>query len=168
MPQAAAREADGRGPKSFIGKVRSVADGDSLVVEDAGGVRSKVRLFGVDAPERGGQSRYGQPYAQRSRRNLSDLVYRKAVRVEWHEYDSYGRMIGKVWLGDADVGLRQVCDGYAWVYRHYADELSAQDRKAYTECEQAARARRLGLWRDSRPMAPWEWRHSERNRELEP
>jgi endonuclease YncB( thermonuclease family) len=162
------RRIEGNGHKSFVGRVRSIGDGDSIVVEDAEGYRARVRLFGIDAPERSGPSRYGQPYAQKARRNLSALVYRKSVRVQWHAYDSYGRMIGQVWLDDVDVGLRQICDGYAWLFRQYADELSAGDRRAYAQCEQAAREERRGLWRDSRPVPPWEWRHGERSKELEP
>jgi micrococcal nuclease len=165
---ASERRIEGNGHKPFVGKVRSIADGDSIVVEDAEGYRAKVRLFGIDAPERGGGTRYGQPYAQRARKNLSELIYRKTVRVQWHTYDSYGRMIGQVWLDSADVGLRQICDGYAWLFRQYADELSGPDRKAYAECEETARAQRRGLWRDSRPVPPWEWRHSDRSKELEP
>ena len=156
------------GVRTFAGRVRSVSDGDTIVVEDAQGYRGKVRLFGIDAPERASGARYGQPYAQRSRKNLSDLVYRKSVRVAWREHDNYGRMIGHVWLEDIDVALRQVCDGYAWVFRRYADQMTARESKAYDECEQTARNQRRGLWRDSKPVPPWEWRHSARSKELEP
>jgi len=77
-------------------------------------------------------------------------------------------MIGRVWLGDVDAGLRQVCAGYAWVYREFVGDFSPDELRAYLDCEQAARAERRGLWRDSNPVAPWEWRHSPRRKELEP
>jgi micrococcal nuclease len=127
-----------------------------------------VRLFGIDAPERGGQERYGQPFAQRARKNLSELVYRKTVRVEWHTYDGYGRMVARVWLDGADIGLQQVCSGYAWVFRRFADEFTPAERNSYEDCEQFARKERRGLWRDRKPVPPWEWRHSEWTRELQP
>ena len=85
-----------------------MSDGDSIVVEDADKQRTKVRLSGIDAPERGGQQGYGQPFAQRSRQNLSKLVYRGTVRVEWRTYDGFGRMIGRVWLGDVHVNAAAV------------------------------------------------------------
>ena len=88
--------------------------------------------------------------------------------MAWREHDNYGRMIGHVWLEDIDVALRQVCDGYAWVFRRYADQMTARESKAYDECEQTARNQRRGLWRDSKPVPPWEWRHSARSKELEP
>jgi len=154
--------------KRFTGRVRSVGDGDTIVVEDDDKHRNKVRLSGIDAPERGGQSTYGQPYAQRSRQNLSKLIYRGAVRVDWRTYDGFGRMIGRVWLGDVDAGLHQVCAGYAWVYREFVGDFSPDELRAYLDCEQAARAERRGLWRDSNPVAPWDWRHSPRRKELEP
>jgi endonuclease YncB( thermonuclease family) len=161
----AERPVDSSVRKQFSGRVRSVSDGDTIVVEDRDSQRNKVRLFGIDAPERG---RYGQPFAQKARKNLSDLVYRKIVRVEWHTYDGYGRMVARVWLDGNDVGLHQVCSGYAWVFRRFAEELTPTERKSYEDCEQLARKERRGLWRDRKPVPPWEWRHSEWTRELQP
>jgi len=154
--------------KQFVGRVRSVSDGDNIVVEDADKQRNKVRLSGIDAPERDGQQGYGRPFAQRSRQNLSKLVYRGTVRVQWRTYDGFGRMIGRVWLGEVDAGLHQVCAGYAWVYREFVAEFTPDELQAYLDCEQTARAERRRLWRDSNPVASWEWRRSPRRKELEP
>jgi YD repeat-containing protein len=165
---AAERPVDSSERKQFSGRVRSVSDGDTIVVEDHDSQRNKVRLFGIDAPERGGRDRYGQPFAQKARRNLSELVYRRTVQVEWHTYDGYGRMIARVWLDGIDVGLQQVCSGYAWVFRRFADQLTPAERKSYQDCEQVARKERRGLWRERNPVPPWEWRHSEWTRELQP
>jgi endonuclease YncB( thermonuclease family) len=143
----------------FTGKVRSVADGDTLVVEDGHRQRVRVRLSGIDAPELAGHPGRSQPYGQRARRALSQRVYRRQVRVEWHVCDDYGRVVGRVLLDGEDVGLRQVCDGYAWVYRQYLDDLPAQARVRYLRCERKAREDGVGLWAGSRPVPPWEWRH---------
>jgi endonuclease YncB( thermonuclease family) len=75
-------------------------------------------------------------------------------------------MIGRVWLGD--VGLHQVCPGYAWVYREFVAEFTPDELQAYLDCEQTARAERRGLRCDSDPVAPWGSRRSPRRKELEP
>jgi len=109
-----------------------------------------------------------QPFGQRSKENLSRLVFNKEVRVEWEKRDRYKRIVGKVWVQPAscptcpmtlDAGHAQITVGLAWWYRKYATEQSPQDRGAYEFSEQEARAKRVGLWRDDVPMPPWEWRH---------
>jgi hypothetical protein len=46
----------------------------------------------------------------------------------------------------------------AWWYREYAKEPSAEDRASYAAEEEVAKATRSGLWRDAKPVTPWEWR----------
>jgi endonuclease YncB( thermonuclease family) len=58
------------------------------------------------------------------------------------------------------VALAQIDAGLAWWYRKYAKEQSAQDRVTYAAVEQDAQESRRGLWRDTDPVPPWEWRHS--------
>jgi endonuclease YncB( thermonuclease family) len=70
-----------------------------------------------------------------------------------------------VWIGDTDVGLTQVCDGYAWVDDRFLSEFSDAEQQAYRACEERARKERRGLWRDPRPTPPWEWRRSQRGAE---
>ncbi len=57
-----------------------------------------------------------------------------------------------------DVNLEQVREGSAWVYTQYLRELPAEDRKLYLEAERQAKSERRGLWRDSEPEPPWQWR----------
>lgn len=85
-----------------------VADGDTITVLDAGKVQHKVRLAGVDAPEK------AQPFGQRSRESLEDLVAGRTVIVETHKKDRYGRYVGKVILNSRDVNLEQIRRGMAW------------------------------------------------------
>ena len=128
-------------------------------------VQHRVRLSGIDAPER------AQPFGERSRQNLSRLVAGKPVEVRWHKRDRYGRVVGQVWVvsPDArcqgagcpktlDAGLAQLTVGLAWHYKQYAGEQSAEDRERYGFAEEEARARRAGLWREADAVAPWEWR----------
>ena len=64
--------------------------------------------------------------------------------------------------GSTDVSLEQLRAGLAWWYREYAKEQSAEDRASYAAAEEEARTRRIGLWKDPKPVPPWEWRRGKR------
>jgi endonuclease YncB( thermonuclease family) len=117
-----------------------------------------VRLSGIDAPEK------KMPFGQRSKQNLSDLVYGRWVEVEGEKTDRYGRLVGKVLVNGNDANLAQVQSGMAWHYKAYQREQSVLDQRAYAEAESKAAADRQGLWVDRHPVAPWDWR-KERRRE---
>ena len=143
------------------GRVVGVADGDTVTVLDAGRQQHRIRLGGIDAPEK------VQPFGEKSKQNLSRLVFGKDVRVEWEKRDKYKRIVGKVWVQPEscpscpmtlDAGHAQITVGLAWWYRKYANDQSPQDRGAYEFSEQEARAKRIGLWSDPDPIPPWEWR----------
>lgn len=138
------------------GRVVAVTDGDTIKVLDASRVEHKIRLTGVDAPER------GQPYRNASRKHLADLVAGKQVTVESNKNDRYGRVLGKVIVDGTDANLEQVKAGYAWWYRYYAKEQPRADRKAYEQAEVTAKAEGRGLWADSNPINPYEWRKGKR------
>ena len=135
------------------GRVVAVSDGDSVTVLDAERHQHKVRLAGIDAPEK------AQAFGQASKISLSDQIFGREVAVTWDKRDRYGRIIGKIAVDHLDVCLEQVRRGMAWHYKQYARDQSPDDRGAYAEAEVAARAARAGLWRDVAPVAPWEWRH---------
>ena len=135
------------------GKVVGVSDGDTVTVLDAERHQHKVRLAGIDAPEK------AQAFSQASKTSLSDQIFGREVVVTWDKRDRYGRIIGKISVDFRDVCLEQVRRGMAWHYKQYARDQAPDDRGAYDEAEVAARAARAGLWRDVAPVAPWEWRH---------
>ena len=143
----------------LTGKVIAVADGDTVTVIDADQNKHKIRLAGIDAPE----SR--QPYGQRSRQSLSDLVSGQWVQVFYDKADRYGRLVGKVRVAGRDANLEQVRRGLAWHYKKYEAEQGEQDRQAYAAAEQQAQSARLGLWRDPGPQAPWDYRQLQRRAE---
>lgn len=140
------------------GKVVRVADGDTITVLDAQMQQHKIRLAGIDAPER------RQAFGQRSREFLSSLVAAQLVEVETEKTDKYGRSVGKVLLQGRDVNLAVVAAGLAWHYKEYESEQSPADRLLYSYAEQEARDLRKGLWVDPAPEAPWDWRHNGRGR----
>jgi len=135
------------------GRVVGVTDGDTITVLDADKVQHKIRLAGIDAPEK------KQAFGNRSKESLSDLVFDKTVIVETEKRDRYGRQIGKVLVDGQDVNLVQIERGMAWFYRQYRSEQSANDQRLYEAAEDAARAGRRGLWRDAEPVPPWDFRH---------
>jgi len=136
----------------LVGRVVAVADGDTLTVLDASRRQRKVRLAGIDAPEK------KQPFGNVSRQSLGQLTQGKQVLVEWHKRDRYGRLVGKVYVDNLDVNLEQIRRGLAWHYVEYANEQSLADRTSYSVTEHGARSARRGLWQDSSPIPPWEWR----------
>jgi endonuclease YncB( thermonuclease family) len=148
------------------GKVVKIADGDTVTIVDDSGKKHRIRLAGIDAPEK------DQPYGDISTQGLNKLVSGRIVTIEYEKRDRYKRIIGKVLVdppGDVfcmaldcvkkiDVGLEQIKAGLAWHYKKYQREQPEEDRKLYAEAELEARARQIELWKDKEPMAPWEWR----------
>lgn len=140
----------------IIGKVISVRDGDTVVMLDSTLKQYRVRLQGIDAPES------KQPFGQRSKQSLSNLVYGRQVVAECSKQDKYKRSVCKVVVEGKDANLAQIEAGMAWWYRDYAKEQSADDRRTYEASEDEAKSIRRGLWSDSEPVAPWEWRRRAR------
>ena len=102
--------------ETISGRVVGVADGDTLTLLDSSNQQHRIRLYGIDAPEK------KQPFGSRAKQNLSSLAYGKSVTVEWSKLDRYGRIVGKAIVNGEDVGLRQLQAGLAWWYRQYARE----------------------------------------------
>jgi endonuclease YncB( thermonuclease family) len=139
------------------GRVVGVADGDTITVLDAAKTQHKIRLAGIDAPEK------SQPFGQRSKESLSDLVFSKTVTVETGKTDRYGREVGKVLADGIDANLAQLQRGFAWHYKAYEREQTATDRKLYADAESEAKATHRGLWKVAEPVAPWEYRKAKRD-----
>jgi endonuclease YncB( thermonuclease family) len=135
------------------GKVVNVADGDSITIVDSIYTQHKIRLSGIDAPEK------SQPFGTRSKQSLSDMVFSKTVIVDTDKRDRYGRNVGKVLVDGIDANLEQVRRGMAWHYKAYAKVQPATDQQAYANAEIDAKTARRGLWVDENPMAPWDFRH---------
>ena len=131
------------------GYVVGITDGDTLTVVDSDKHQFKIRLKGIDAPER------NQAFGEKSKTNLSRLAFNKDVEVEWNTKDRYGRIVGKVMVAGQDVCLQQVKEGMAWWYAKYQSEQTQKDRAAYELAESQAKMYRYGLWNDKNPVPPW-------------
>lgn len=138
------------------GKVIRVLDGDTIEVKTLPAkivvyeVPIRVRLINIDAPEK------KQAFGRWSANQLKALLAAQAVTVMYTQTDRYGRIIGRVFTTNGtDASRFMVQSGAAWVYERYnADEsLPALQREAQEQ--------KRGLWADSNPVPPWEWRHKQ-------
>lgn len=134
------------------GKVVSVADGDTITVLDSQKTQHKIRLQGIDAPER------AQAFGNKSKQSLHEMVHGKQVTVDYQKKDKYGRVVGKILLNNTDVCLEQLKRGMAWHYKQYAKEQPKEDQETYSLAEQQAKTELKGLWKDKQPVPPWEFR----------
>ncbi|HZR82061.1 MAG TPA: thermonuclease family protein [Candidatus Binatia bacterium] len=129
------------------GKVTRVRDGDTIEIR-RGGETIRVRVSGIDCPER------GQPWSAKAKQATADLVGNREVVVRVHDHDVYGRTVGEVLLPDGrNLGEELVRQGLAWHYRHYSNDPTL------ARLEAEARAAHRGLWIDPHPTPPWEYRH---------
>lgn len=140
-------------PTRFSGVVSRVSDGDTVWVQpDAAPgerghrARIKVRLLGLDAPER------CQAHGREAGAALAALVQGRHVEVQRRATDDYGRALGTLSLGTQDVGALLVRDGHAWS-AHYRGAPGP-----YANEERAARAARRGLFAEPAPVEPWRFR----------
>lgn len=138
-------------PQLLEGICVGVSDGDSLHMELPDGERVRVRLYGIDAPEK------DQECALAARKKLGKLIYDKEIRVEVLDVDKYGRYVGKVYAGARYVNRFMLKEGLAWHYKHYAadDELLA-------EAEARAKAAGRGIWATESPCRPRIFRSEQR------
>ena len=136
----------------MTGRVVGIIDGDTIDVLMPGLQVVRVRLAGIDAPER------GQAFGTVAKAALSELVFARQVTVQWKKRDRYERLVGKVSVSGADANLAMLTRGMAWHYVRFEAEQERADRDAYAQAEREARAQRRGLWGDPKPVAPWDYR----------
>lgn len=148
------------------GKVVKVSDGDTILVLTADGAKLKSRLYGIDAPETpkgnhgtGKINKPGQPYGEEAERVLTQKVLGKMVRLEILDIDQYKRIVSRVILNGRDINREMVREGWAWAYKQYLQSPYASE---YIGAEKQARTARLGLWQQSNPQPPWEFRKTHR------
>ncbi len=128
-----------------LARVTYVPDGDSLVVT-RGGEEIRVRLWGIDAPEK------GQVMASASRSLTEQLCLRHDVELVEHGTDKYDRLLAEVYADGVYVNQELLRAGLAWCFDNRHVEL--------LQLEQEARAKQIGIWSELNPMRPSDWRRS--------
>jgi endonuclease YncB( thermonuclease family) len=148
---APARAAD----LNLSGRIVGVMDGDTVALLTDANVRVRIRLVEIDAPEK------SQPWGMNAKKALSNLVFQKEVVVLDRGLDSYGRTLGRIYVGPVDVSAAMVRSGSAW-----ADQQHLID-PSFVALEETARRARLGLWSlpASQTIPPWQWRHDRSSRQ---
>lgn len=132
-------------------QVVEIVDGDTILVQNINR-QLKVKFRGVDAPEK------DQPFGDIAEKHLADLVLGKIVLVDFSALGNEKNLVARVYLDRMDVGQQVIRDGVAWFDKIDGRELSAQEQAMYAASEEAARAERRGIWQESQPTPPWEWR----------
>ena len=135
-------------------RVVGVSDGDTLTALSANRRRLTCRLYGIDAPEK------KQAFGQASKISLAALSYGRPAQIEVVGRDRYGRAICRVVVGGVDVNREQIVRGMAWMYRQYTSDFD------YSQAETTARARRVGIWGELEPVAPWAFRKYGRSKAI--
>ena len=134
------------------GKVVGITDGDTLTLLDENHAQYRIRVSGIDTPER------GQAYGHVASESLAKLAFGQLATADCPKQDRYGRWVCVVRVNGVDVGLAQVKSGLAWHYKKYASEQTPTDQELYAMAEQEARVAGIGLWKDAEPTPPWDWR----------
>jgi micrococcal nuclease len=135
---------------NLSGKVVAIADGDTFTLLLADNSTKKIRLHGVDAPER------KQPFGTVARQRLSELIFSKPVKVQQTDIDQYGRVVAIAYVDGTSVNEEMLRSGLVWHYTEY------DKNPKWAELEREARRAKVGLWQDPNPVAPWEWRRVQR------
>ena len=136
--------------EEVVGRVVRVADGDTITVLSTSTAQHKIRLQGIDAPEK------KQAFGNASRKFLSGLVANREVRVTYVKRDRYGRILGTVFVDGRDINLEMLKAGMAWHYKKY------DSTPAYAQAESEARAAKRGLWQDKSSIEPESFRKAKR------
>lgn len=130
------------------GKVINISDGDTITILTKDKEQIKIRLFGIDAPEK------KQAFGNKSKQYLSNLVAGRIVNIKSKGKDKYKRTIGIVYLNGQDINAKMISAGYAWAFVKYSDK--------YINEELIAKNKKLGLWQDKEPIPPWEFRKNKK------
>lgn len=141
--------------------VAEIFDGDSFNLRAANGSTVRVRIAGIDAPEK------TQPYSAKSKASLESLLSQGSIRITAIKQDPYERWVSHVIVRDQDIGLEQITRGYAWFFKRYKSDLSPAMQERYARAEEEARHARAGLWAgiaasaknpELAPEPPWKFR----------
>lgn len=131
----------------IIGRVIKIVDGDTYHLLTGNYEQVKVRMAGIDAPEK------SQPYFRKAKDFLGRLCFNKIVKIKIIDKDRNGRIIAESYLEDGtSLSHEMVKNGYAWHFKKYSSD------KTLARLEQQAQINKVGLWADAHPVAPWEHR----------
>ena len=145
QPETTGALANAQADAGFDGSVVSITDGDTIAVM-RDGEQVRVRVEGIDTPES------DQAFGAQASAFTSSLLSNKRVAVHVRDVDRYGRLVSRVQVDGIDLSVALVTEGLAWHYTQYSDD------PVLAAAEAQARAAKIGLWSQSAPVPPWEFR----------
>lgn len=134
------------------GKVIKVADGDTITILEENGDKTRVRFYGIDAPEK------KQDYGIKSLNILKKLIDKKEVEIEIKNKDQYGRIVGVVYYDKININLYMLETGSAWWYKQYS-----KHNIEFKIAEEKAKSEKIGLWKEKNPTPPWIYRKEKKH-----
>ena len=136
--------------RTVNGTVTKVSDGDTIQVTTSEQTKLRVRLYGMDAPETpkinqrtGRVNKPGQFYGKESWNALESKIAEQHVRLDITDIDRYKRTVGIIWIGDRNINLEMVREGYAEAYVEY---LKEPYRAQFIRAEREAKSAKSGIW----------------------
>ena len=138
--------------QTYHAKVIKIVDGDTYDVIDSVNKVSRIRMNGIDAPEK------GQAFGQKAKEELGRWCFSKNIFVKVYGKDRNGRLIADGYIDGRSLSLVMIQQGFAWHFLKYSSDTTLAD------AEKKARAARIGLWADVKPIAPWEYRALKRKK----
>lgn len=128
------------------GKVIKIVDGDTFDVLTDDKITIRIRMNGIDCPER------KQDYYQVCKDALAGYIFGKDVKLITFGKDRYTRTIADVFYNMQNINLAMIKNGFAWHYKKYSSD------SIMAKAEEEARATKIGLWKMKNPIAPWGFR----------
>ena len=131
-------------------QVVAVYDGDTVTVKDEAGKRHRIRLWGIDAPEK------DQAGGIASAEHCRAVALWQMVDVQTKARDRYARLLAILVRksGGWSINGNMVRMGHAW----------AHGAKRWKGAEARARVQGRGLWKYEVAVPPWVWRHKDKEK----
>ena len=108
----------------------------------------------MDSPER---KQKGGREAAAFTKSLASFA---TISLEDMETDAYGRTLGVITLQDGRILNEELLKtGHAWVYTRHCKIARC---RSWQSLEAKAKTARLGLWKEKKPLPPWQWRKQKR------
>ncbi|MCP4746486.1 MAG: thermonuclease family protein [Desulfobacteraceae bacterium] len=137
---------------AWSGQVVGISDGDTITVLKDNKTQVKIRLYGVDTPEK------KQAFGKKAKQFTAELAFRQRAEIKTVNKDHYGRTVAWLIINGKNLNAELIKAGLAWHYTQYSNDKNLAD------LEKKARQNKTGLWSDPDAVAPWEFRKAKRSR----
>lgn len=142
----------GRGGGESVA-IKTVYDGDTLTLNDG----RKIRLIGVNTPERGRRGKPDEVLALAARQAVQSAVQAGNSRqpdvrlyLGQEQTDSYGRTLAHIFVDGQSLSAMLLSKGLGW---HVVVPPNIGLASCFAAAEQSARRQGKGLWRSSLPQS---------------